>query len=57
MEGFAQWLDMGGYARYVWSAYLVALVVLVANFVAPLLRARELRRRLARQIRLEREAP
>ena len=55
MEALAQWLDMGGYARYVWSSYLVALVVLVANFVAPVMRQRELRRRLARRLRLERE--
>lgn len=44
---------MGGYAFYVWSAYGVALVVLVANVVVPMMRARDLRARLARQARLE----
>ena len=46
-------LAMGGYAAYVWPAYAVFLLVLVADFVSPMLRRRralrELRARLARQ--------
>ena len=41
-----EFLYMGGYAFFVWSAYAVVFVVLTANFVYPLLR----RRRLLREI-------
>jgi len=44
---------MGGYADYLWPAYAVFFVVLLADFLAPVLRRRrllrELRSRLARQ--------
>ncbi|MEI7037989.1 heme exporter protein CcmD [Fulvimonas yonginensis] len=46
-------LAMGGYAAYVWPAYAVFFLVLIADFVSPLLRRRrnlrELRARLTRQ--------
>lgn len=46
-------LAMGGYAFYVWSAYAVFFVVLIADFLAPVFRRRrnlrELRARMARQ--------
>ncbi|HEX8776702.1 MAG TPA: heme exporter protein CcmD [Rhodanobacter sp.] len=46
-------LAMGGYAAYVWPAYAVFFVVLIADSAAPQLRRRrilrELRGRLARQ--------
>ncbi|MEW9623480.1 heme exporter protein CcmD [Rhodanobacter geophilus] len=51
-------LGMGGYAAYVWPAYAVFFVVLIADSVAPRLRRRrilrELRGRLARQAARER---
>jgi heme exporter protein D len=55
-------LAMGGYAAYVWPAYAVFFIVLIADFVSPLLRRRrnlrELRARLARQnARQQRSAP
>jgi heme exporter protein D len=53
MDALREFLYMGGYAFYVWSAYGVAFIVLVTNVVVPLLHARELRARLARQARLE----
>ncbi|MFC5743498.1 heme exporter protein CcmD [Dyella tabacisoli] len=44
---------MGGYAAYIWPAYAVFFIVLIADFIAPSLRRRrnlcELRTRLARQ--------
>lgn len=44
---------MGGYAAYVWPAYAVFFIVLVADYLAPGIRRRrylrELRARLARQ--------
>ena len=53
METLREFFHMGGYGFYVWSAYGVALIVLVANVIAPVLRTRELRARLARQARME----
>ena len=54
MNALGDFLHMGGYAFYVWSAYAIGAVVLVGNLVFPLLRERELKRRLARQLRFER---
>ena len=49
----AAFFAMGGYAAYVWPAYAVFFIVLIADTVAPRLRRRrilgELRVRLARQ--------
>nr|WP_193385302.1 heme exporter protein CcmD [Rhodanobacter fulvus] len=46
-------LAMGGYAAYVWPAYAVFFIVLIADTIAPRLRRqrllRELRARFARQ--------
>jgi heme exporter protein D len=46
-----EFIDMGGYAVYVWSSYGIALVVLVANLVLPLSEHRKLRARLRRKLR------
>ena len=53
MDALREFFYMGGYAFYVWSAYGVTFIVLLGNVIVPLLRARELRTRLARQARLE----
>ena len=46
-------LAMGGYAAYVWPAFAVFFVVLIADYLSPGLRRRrnlrELRARMARQ--------
>jgi heme exporter protein D len=46
-------LAMGGYAWYVWPAYAVFFVVLLADYLAPVVQRRrilrELRGRIARQ--------
>jgi heme exporter protein D len=34
MGGLETFLAMGGYGGYVWSAYAIAAVVLVANIIA-----------------------
>ncbi len=39
-----EFLAMGGYAAYVWPAYGLALVVLIANAVLPHRRERQLLR-------------
>ncbi|WP_372358985.1 heme exporter protein CcmD [Xanthomonas axonopodis] len=48
-------LAMGGYGQYVWSAYAVFVLVLLADLAAPWLR----RRRLPRELRgqLQRQVP
>lgn len=43
----SEFLYMGGYAFYVWSAYAVTVAVLVANVVLPVAALRRLRRSLA----------
>ncbi|WP_250623532.1 heme exporter protein CcmD [Pinirhizobacter soli] len=49
----SQFLDMGGYAFYVWTSYAVFAVVLLADYLAPVLRRRrnlrDVRARMARQ--------
>lgn len=54
MTSIDEFLHMGGYASYVWSAYGITAVVLIANVIAPLRGRRAILRRLARQQRLER---
>jgi heme exporter protein D len=49
----AAFFKMGGYAAYVWPAYALFFIVLIADTIAPRVRRRrvlrELRTRLARQ--------
>lgn len=33
MSELMSWLSMGGYAAYVWPAYLITFVVLLANLL------------------------
>ena len=53
MSTLQSFLAMGGYAAYVWPAYALFFIVLIADTIAPRLRRRrvlvELRARLARQ--------
>lgn len=48
-----EFFSMGGYAAYVWPAYAVFFVVLIADYLAPIVRRRgvlrELRGRMTRQ--------
>ena len=62
MSALHGFLAMGGYAAYVWPAYAVFFVVLIADSIAPRLRRRrtlrELRARLVRQnARQQRHSP
>lgn len=34
MNQFSQWLSMGGYSYYVWSAYGLASIILLLNLVS-----------------------
>lgn len=51
MSGLGEFLDMGGYAAFVWPSYAITLVVLALNIVwarRRLMQAREeARRRIA----------
>ena len=53
MNAVQSFLAMGGYAAYVWPAYAVFFIVLIADTIAPRLRRQrllcELRARFARQ--------
>jgi heme exporter protein D len=52
---FAEFVHMGGYAFYVWSAYGLALLVLALNVTQPWRRRRQLLRDIAARLRDERE--
>lgn len=52
-----QFFSMGGYAFYVWTAYGLALAVLLANLIAPLRAGAEVRKSIERAIRQERAKP
>lgn len=46
-----EFLQMGGYAFYVWTSYGLALIVLLANLIIPFNQERVLLRTLARKLR------
>jgi heme exporter protein D len=46
-----EFFAMGGYAQFVWPVYIITLIVLLANVVAPWRREKQLRRRLAQRER------
>lgn len=60
-DTFADFVDMGGHALYVWLAYSIALVIVAFNVISPILRKNqfmtEYRRRLKREKQLENRAP
>ncbi|MEJ0040067.1 MAG: heme exporter protein CcmD [Gammaproteobacteria bacterium] len=51
MNGLIEYLDMGGYARYVWPAYVIVIAAIASNI---LMARRALRR--AREAALRRVA-
>lgn len=53
MNALSQWLAMDGHGPYIWSAYLITLVVLALNIVQPALARRNLIRTSARRRRRE----
>ena len=44
---FIEFLDMGGYASFVWPAYLITATVLIVNLLLPRIRHRRQRESLA----------
>ncbi|MDH3716093.1 MAG: heme exporter protein CcmD [Gammaproteobacteria bacterium] len=53
MDAFYEFLNMGGYAFYVWTSYATAAVVLIANLIAPMRLRRKLLLDLNRKARRE----
>lgn len=47
----SDFLDMGGYAAYVWSSYALTMVVLVANIAAAGMRERHAEKSLRNRLR------
>lgn len=56
MTGLADFLHMGGYAFYVWTAYGVAIAVLAANIVSAAACQRRVRKDLRRRARRARRS-
>lgn len=50
---WSEFFNMGGYAVYVWGSYGLALVMVVANIVMPLIERRRVIARVKRAIRRE----
>ena len=47
---FMEFLDMGGYASFVWPAYLITAAVLIANLLLPRIRHSRQRESLAARL-------
>lgn len=52
-ETFADFIAMGKHGPYVWSAYGITLVVIIANIVAPILRRKGLVEEIKRKAKRE----
>lgn len=52
-----EFFHMGGYGFYVWTSWALALVIMVVNYFAPLMREKTLLRQLARRERRSRHEP
>jgi len=48
---FMEFLNMGGYASFVWPAYLITAAVLITNLLLPRIRHRRQRESLATRAR------
>lgn len=49
MQTFYEFLNMGGYALYVWSAYGIAAVCLLSSVCLPLYQKRQLWKKIQQQ--------
>ena len=48
-----EFFAMGGYAFYVWTSYILALIVFVLNLVGPYMQRRKILSDIARRMRRE----
>lgn len=51
MNSLSEFLQMGGYGSYVWSAYGITFVAMLLAIVIPLRQHTSLRQRLIRQLK------
>jgi heme exporter protein D len=49
MDGVREFLEMGGYALYVWTSYGLTLIVLLINFYLPRTKEKALIRKLSKR--------
>ena len=47
----SEFLNMGGYAVFVWSSFGISLLVLLANIIMPIMRRKQLIREVSSQIK------
>ena len=50
-----EFFAMGGYAQYVWPSYVLALIILVANIIAPMQQRNKILTDIARKLRRARK--
>ena len=50
---WVEFFDMGGYARYVWPSYGLALVLVIVNVVSPIMQRKRIIERVRRAIKRE----
>jgi heme exporter protein D len=51
----SEFFAMGGYAVYVWPSFLLALIVLAANIIAPMQQRKRVLKDIARKLRRARK--
>lgn len=52
MSAWITWFDMGGYAAYIWSAYGLVFMVLLAHLIQTKIEKKRTWRRLKRWMKL-----
>jgi len=50
---WSEFFHMGGYAFFVWTSYALALVIVVANIVSPMMQRKKIIARIKRAIKRE----
>lgn len=55
-ENLSDAIAMGGHGPYVWSAYVITLLVILGLLVTPIKRGRELRRQIRAELRRKAQA-
>jgi len=50
---WSEFFHMGGYAFFVWTSYALALVIVIANIVSPMVQRKKIIARIKRAIKRE----
>ncbi len=48
-----EFIEMGGYGKFVWSAYAIWLIVMVINYVQPMIREKKTVNELSKRLGLK----